>query len=81
MFGKNEEKSYDEKPKKSKFVTLYKEKPKPRFIIKNDEYAGPYHLTVIVDTETGVNYLVSDGNITELKGSDGKTVIDPLPVQ
>lgn len=74
MFGKNEEKSYDEKPKK-------KEKPKPRFIIKNDEYAGSYHLTVIVDTETGVNYLVSDGNITELKGSDGKTVIDPLPVQ
>ncbi len=74
MFGKNEEKSYDEKPKK-------KEKPKPRFTIKNDEYAGSYHLTVIVDTETGVNYLVSDGNITELKGSDGKTVIDPLPVQ
>ncbi|MCR5111591.1 MAG: DUF6440 family protein [Ruminococcus sp.] len=75
MFGKNEEKSYDEKPKK-------KEKPKPRFIIKNDEYAGPYHLTVIVDTETGVNYLASgDGNIIELKGADGKTVIDPLPVQ
>ena len=31
MFGKNEEKSFDEKPRK-------KEKPKPRFIIKNDEY-------------------------------------------
>jgi hypothetical protein len=74
MFGKNEEKSYDEKPKK-------KEKPKPRFIIKNDEYVGLVHLTVIVDTQTGVNYLVSDGNITELKGADGKTVIDPLPVQ
>ena len=75
MFGKSEEKTYDEKPKK-------KEKPKPRFIKKNDEYVGLVHLTVIVDTETGVNYLASsDGNITELKGADGKTVIDPLPVQ
>ena len=61
MFGKSEEKTYDEKPKK-------KEKPKPRFIKKNDEYVGLVHLTVIVDTETGVNYLASsDGNIIELK--------------
>lgn len=75
MFGKSEEKTYDEKPKK-------KEKPKPRFIKKNDEYVGLVHLTVIVDTETGVNYLASsDGNIIELKGADGNTVIDPLPVQ
>ena len=41
MFGKSEEKSFDEKPKK-------KEKPKPRFILKNDEYVGLNHLTVIV---------------------------------
>ena len=75
MFGKNEAKSYDEKPAK-------KEKPKPRFIKKNDEYVGSIRLTVIVDTETGVNYLASNkGNIIELKGSDGKTIIDPLPVQ
>ncbi|MBR1822684.1 MAG: hypothetical protein IJ779_00470 [Ruminococcus sp.] len=75
MFGKSEEKSFDEKPKK-------KEKPKPRFILKNDEYVGLNHLTVIVDSETGVNYLITgDGSITELKGADGKTVIDPLPIQ
>ena len=75
MFGKNEEKSYDEKPKK-------KEKPAPRFIKKNEEYVGLVHLTVIVDTETGVNYLASgDGNIIELKGADGKTIVDPLPIQ
>ena len=74
MFGKNEEKSYDEKPKK--------EKPRPRFIKKHDEYVGMHHLTVIVDTETGVNYLATgEGNIIELKGADGKTIIDPLPVQ
>lgn len=75
MFGKNEEKSYDEKPKK-------KERPKPRFIKKHEEFVGQVHLTIIVDTETGVNYLATaEGNIIELKGADGNTVIDPLPVQ
>ena len=74
MFGKNEVKSYDEKPAK-------KEKPKSRFVKKYEQLINCTLITIVVDSETGVNYIMTEGTFSELKGADGNTVIDPLPVQ
>ena len=74
MFGKPEEKTYEDKPTK-------KEKPKPRFIKKYEQLVNCSLITIVVDSETGVNYIMTEGTFSELKGADGKTIIDPLPVQ
>lgn len=59
-----------------------KEKPKPRFVVKEQQSLGLGLLMVIVDTQTGVNYLVtgdsSPNHITPLLDSEGNVVIDSI---
>lgn len=59
-----------------------KKKPK-RFIVKEEQSLGMTGaLQIIVDTQTGVNYLntigMSVNGLTPLIGSDGKIIIDPV---
>ena len=57
-----------------------KEKKEKRFIIKEEQSIGFGALYIIVDTQTGVNYLTTFGNglngMTPLLDSDGKVVVD-----
>lgn len=59
-----------------------KEKKKPRFVVKQSYTVGLSCLSVICDTETGVNYLASGGDnftlscITPLLDKSGNVVID-----
>lgn len=57
-----------------------KAKKDPRFVIKEDQSMGLGMIGVLVDSKTGVNYIMTMGSspefITPLLGSDGKVVID-----
>ncbi len=59
-----------------------KEKKRNRFVSKYDQVLGLGVLCVIVDTETGVNYIctgsASPESITPLLDKDGKVVIDDI---
>lgn len=61
---------------------MFEKKKEERFVIKEKYplYVGGVH--IVVDTLTGVNYLMptpnNQGGITPLLGSDGKVVIDKL---
>lgn len=53
-----------------------------RFIVKEKEHVGGGIIRIVVDTQTGVNYLITSGfglsGMTPLLDHDGKTVIDKL---
>lgn len=59
---------------------MAKKKP-DRFVIKENQGLGAGMLYVVVDTQTGVNYLAVGGltpsYITPLLDADGNVVIDP----
>lgn len=59
-----------------------KEKKKNRFVIKNEQGLGLGFIYVVVDTETGVNYLCAGGvapeSITPLLDKEGKVVVDNI---
>ena len=56
-------------------------KKEKRFSVKEEEsYSGSGILRIIVDTKTGVNYIITEGvggsSITPLLDSNGNAVID-----
>lgn len=57
-----------------------KEKKEKRFVIKEEQALGFGSVCIVVDTQTGVNYLMTVGTgtnaMTPLLGSDGKVVVD-----
>ena len=57
-----------------------KEKKEKRFVIKEEQSLGFGAVYIVVDTQTGVNYLTTVGTglngMTPLLGSDGKVVVD-----
>ena len=62
-----------------------KEEKKPdRFRVKSEQYLtgmGMYYTAVVVDTQTGVNYILLGGDsptITPLIGADGKIIVDEI---
>ena len=68
------------------------EKKEKRFITKstnNLEFGSLLNVKVIVDKETGVNYMIVSGDgaggvqpvVTPLLGPDGKVFIDKLPIE
>ena len=68
------------------------EKKEKRFIIKsatNLEFGSLMTIRVVVDKETGVNYMLVSGDglggvqpvVTPLLGQDGKVIIDKLPIE
>lgn len=68
------------------------EKKEKRFIIKSAtpvEFGSLLTMRVMVDTVTGVNYLVTSGDgvsgvtpsVIPLLDRDGKVVVDELPIQ
>ena len=68
------------------------EKKEKRFIIKSAtpvEFGSLLTMRVMVDTVTGVNYLVTSGDgvsgvtpsVIPLLDKDGKVVVDELPIQ
>lgn len=63
-----------------------KEKKPERFVVKETQGIGVCCLSVICDTETGVNYLASGegltySHITPLLDHNGNVVIDPIGPQ
>lgn len=61
-----------------------KEKKNKRFIIKEEQSLGFSVIQVIVDTKTGVNYLMTIGSgqnlTTPLLGADGKPLVDRIEI-
>lgn len=59
-----------------------KEDKKKRFTVKEEQSYGLGYISVVVDSETGVNYmLVGSGssiNITPLLDSNGKIIVDEI---
>lgn len=59
-----------------------KEDKKKRFIVKEEQSYGLGYISVVVDSETGVNYmLVGSGssiNITPLLDNNGKIIVDEI---
>lgn len=62
-----------------------KEEKKPdRFRVKSEQYLtgmGMYYTAVVVDAQTGVNYILLGGDsptITPLIGADGKIIVDEI---
>ncbi|WP_075980175.1 DUF6440 family protein [Bacillus massilinigeriensis] len=57
-----------------------KEKKEKRFIIKEEQSLGIGAVYVVVDTQTGVNYLMTIGagqnGVTPLLDSDGNVLVD-----
>ena len=57
-----------------------KEKKEKRFVIKEEQSLGFGAVYIVVDTQTGVNYLMTVGTglngMTPLLDSDGKVVVD-----
>ena len=57
-----------------------KEKKEKRFVIKEEQSLGFGAVYIVVDTQTGVNYLMTAGTglngMTPLLDSDGKVVVD-----
>ena len=60
--------------KKDTKETKKPKKPEPRFKKVYSQYDWN-EISIIVDTKTGVNYLVFDGQITTLLDADGKPVV------
>ena len=60
------------------------EKAPDRFRIKSEQYLtgmGMYYTAVVVDNETGVNYVLVGGDhptFTPLIGADGKIIVDEI---
>ena len=60
------------------------EKAPDRFRVKSEQYLtgmGMYYTAVVVDTQTGVNYILLGGDsptLTPLIGADGKVVVDEI---
>ena len=56
------------------------EKKEKRFNVKEASYSGSGTIRIIVDTKTGVNYIMTEGvggsSITPLLDSNGNVVID-----
>lgn len=55
------------------------EKKKKRFVSKDSQSIGPDAIQIIVDTETGVNYLCvfgQGGGVTPLLDENGKVIVD-----
>ena len=68
MFGKNEKKHLEED-----------KKPKPRYIMKEMQYIyGDLGVVLFVDTQTGVNYMMSTkgGELTVAVDEDGEPIVD-----
>lgn len=59
-----------------------KEKKQKRFVIKEEQSLGFGAVYVVVDNETGVNYLMTVGTgqngVTPLLDSEGKVIIDKI---
>lgn len=59
-----------------------REKKQKRFVIKEEQSLGFEAIYVLVDNETGVNYLMTVGTgqsgVTPLLDSDGKVIIDKV---
>ncbi len=57
-----------------------KDKKDNRFIVKDEQTFGTGTMTVLVDTETGVNYLMNSGmgqsRIIPLLDSEGNVLVD-----
>ena len=57
-----------------------KDKKEKRFVIKEEQSLGFGAVYIVVDTQTGVNYLTNVGTgpngMTPLLDSDGKVVVD-----
>jgi len=53
---------------------------KSRFVVKSKEHVSGGIIKIVVDTETGVNYLITSGmglsGMTPLLDKEGKIVID-----
>ncbi|MEK4630556.1 DUF6440 family protein [Solibacillus sp. FSL R7-0682] len=53
-----------------------------RFILKTKEHFSGGIIKIVIDTETGVNYLITSGfgisGMTPLLDKDGKIIIDKL---
>ncbi|MGK0467572.1 MAG: hypothetical protein ACJAX4_002874 [Clostridium sp.] len=62
------------------FYMFGKEKKEKRFVIKEEQSLGFGAVYIVVDTQTGVNYLTTVGTgmngMTPLLDSDGKVVVD-----
>ena len=52
-----------------------------RFVVKHNETADFCNTRILVDTQTGVNYLMTisgyGGGLTPLLDAEGKVVVDP----
>lgn len=59
------------------------EKKPEHFFVKSEQYIGGLHyVAVLVDKETGVNFVFTGGDhysLTPLIGADGKIVVDEIP--
>ena len=53
-----------------------KDKKEKRFVIKEDQILGFGAIHIVVDTNTGVNYLMTQNGVTPLLDSDGKVIVD-----
>lgn len=62
-----------------------KDDRKKRFTVKEEQSYGLGYISVVVDSETGVNYmLVGSGssiNITPLLDKNGKIIVDDIAVE
>ena len=61
------------------------QKKKERFAVKSKEALQGEDLAVLVDKQTGVNYLsfvgLSGSTITPLLDRDGRPLVDKLPIE
>ena len=61
-----------------------KEKKQKRFIIKEEQSLGFGAISIVLDTKTGVNYLMTIGTaqngITPLLDAEGKVVVDEISI-
>jgi hypothetical protein len=62
-----------------------KQKKQERFVIKEEQSLGLGAIYIVVDTQTGVNYLMNTGigpkGITPLLDSEGKVIVDKLRIK
>ncbi|ABX31156.1 conserved hypothetical protein [Petrotoga mobilis SJ95] len=62
-----------------------KQKKEERFVIKEEQSLGLGAIYIVVDTRTGVNYLMNTGigpkGITPLLDSEGKVIVDKLRIK
>lgn len=59
-----------------------KEKKPKRFIVKEEQAIGMSAIRILIDTQTGVNYLNTAGEIyaglTPLLDENGKVIVSPV---